>query len=135
MMYFLLILFFGSLFGIAFLIGRKLLVLQDGQFFQDEEIYLSGAKHLEEWKNSILQGIKTYSYQGLVGIIRLYVRSANFLQKKYQDLKTKLQERHERRLRKDGKMEVSGFLKMISEYKGKIRRIKRQITEEEEESL
>ena len=33
---------------------------------------------------------------------------------------------------KDGKIEVSGFLKMVSEYKRKIRRIKRQITKEEE---
>jgi hypothetical protein len=55
------------------------------------------------------------------------------LNKKYQEIKIKLKERQERKLSKNGnkKAEPNKFLKTISEYKRKIRRIKHQIKEEE----
>lgn len=133
MIYFLLILFFGSLLGITFMIGRKLIILQNGQFFHHREETFYKKEHLEEWKNSIVQNIKSYSYKGLVGTIRLYVRLINFLNKKYQETKIKLKERRERKLSENGngKVEPNKFLKIISEYKHKIRKIKHQIKEEE----
>jgi len=133
MIYFLLILFFGSLFGITFMIGRKLIVLQNGQLFTRRENTSYKIENLEEWRSLIVQNIKSYSYKGLVGTIRLYVRLANFLNRKYQEIKIKLKERQEKKLSENGneKVEPNKFLKMISEYKRKIRKIKHQIKEEE----
>jgi len=67
-------------------------------------------------------------------IVRFYVHSANFLKKKYEEAKIKIKEVYQRKVKKDvvvEKREVSGFLKMISDYKHKIRKIRRQIKEEE----
>lgn len=130
-MYFLLILFFGSLLSITFMIGRKLVVLKNGQTTLNEEEIISGVPFFEEWKHSAAKNIKKHSYNGLVAIIRLYFRSANFLKSKYQDLKIKVKNLRGKKLNAEEKREVSGFLKMISEYKQKIREIKHKIKEEE----
>ena len=120
--------------GITFMIGRKLIILQNTQTLRAENNDLYDTEHLEEWKNAVLQNIKISGYKILVGTIRLYVRTTNFFKKTYEEIKTNLKNRRERKLEKEGveKTEVSGFLKMISEYKRKIRRINRQIKEEEE---
>ena len=134
MMYFLLILFFGSLFGITFIIGRRLAKIQSGHVFTYREKSLEEVDHLEVLKNITIQSIRYLSYKGLVETIRLYVKTANFLKKHYQNIENKLKERHERRLSKNGaeKTEPNKFLKMVSDYKHKIRKIKRQIKKEEE---
>jgi len=133
-MYFLLILFFGSLLGIAFMVGRKWAILQNGEFLPLKDNVFYKAEHLEEWKNTAVKSLKNYGYKGLVGTIRFYFRSTNFLKRKYQEIKTEMEERRERKLSENGikKVEANKFLKMISEYKHKIRKIKHQIKEEEE---
>lgn len=136
-MYFLLILFFSSLLGIIFMIGRKLLMLQNGQItYKDGTETFLKAQYLETFKHSAIKTIKKHSYLGLVTTIRLYFRSTNLLKNKYQEIKIKIKERlskRESRLNGDlpKRQEVSKFLKMISEYKQKIRAIKHKIKEEE----
>ncbi len=132
MMYFLLILFFGSLIAISIMLGRKVSLMRSGQLVQHER-YASELSHLDEWKHISLKNLQKYSYAGLVGTIRIYVRSVNFLKNKKEDLKTKLKERRERKLQAKGVKEVkpNNFLKMISEYKHKVGKIKHQIKEEE----
>jgi len=131
-MYFLLILFFTSLFGIIFMIGRKLVILQNGQAFHREEI-LFKAPFFEEWKHLTIKNIRKHGYIGLVATIRFYVRSSDFLKNKYQETKIKI--KNMRSKNQNGnfgeKREVNKFLKMISEYKHKIREIKHKIKEEE----
>jgi len=131
MMYFLLILFFGSLFGIIFMVGRKLIVLQNGKLVHHEAILKDS--YLEEWKDSLIKNSKRYGYLGLVASVRFYVYSASFLKRKYTVAKTKITHVVNKRFKKNGvqKREVNGFLKMISEYKHKIRKIRHQIKEEE----
>ena len=134
MMYFLLILFFGSLLGITFMIGRKLLLIQNGQITYEDnntEEFLR-AQHLEELKHATLKAIKKHSYNGLVMTIRFYFRSVNFFKNKYQEVKIKIKSIHIKKLSDTEKKEVSKFLKLISEYKHKIREIKHRIKEEEE---
>ena len=103
---FILILFFGSLMGIIFMIGRKLVLLKNGRVSPSAEItfeipYLKEAKHLT------LKNIKKHGYSGLVGSkSRSKTSSAD-------------------------KQEISKFLKIISDYKHKIREIKHKIKEEE----
>ena len=132
MMYFLLILFFGSLIGITFMIGRKLVVLQNNEALHESGMMRDA--YLEELKNSSIKNIKKYSYLGLVGTIRLYVHSVDFLKKKYETTKVKIKKIREKRRSINGmeKREVSKFLKLISEYRYKIRKIKHQIKKEEE---
>ncbi|MFA5932026.1 MAG: hypothetical protein WC793_01455 [Candidatus Paceibacterota bacterium] len=137
-MYFLLILFFGSLLGITFMIGRKLLLLQNGEMtYKDSAETFLKVQYLEELKHEALKNIKKHSYIGLVTAIRLYVRSSNLLKNKYQEAKVKVNEKLSKYgSRKNGdlqeRQEVNKFLKMISDYKYKIRAIKHKIKEEEE---
>ena len=132
-MYFLLTLFFISLLGITFMIGRKLVMLQNGQVQNKEETILK-APYLEEWKHLTIKNIKKHGYIGLVATIRFYIRSSNFLKNKYQEVKIKIKNIRSKNSNGNSpeKREVSKFLKMISEYKHKIRKIKHKIKEEEE---
>jgi len=135
-MYFILILFFGSLFGITFMIGRKLLMLQNGQisYRDDAETFLK-AQYFEELKHSTIKTIKKHRYTGLVTIVRIYVRSSNFIKNKYEQVKIKIKNIYLKKIRSETevkeKQEVPKFLKIISEYKNKIREIKHKIKEEE----
>ncbi len=129
-MYFLLILFFGSLFGITFMIGKKLLMLQNGEVLNREEVFLK-TPYLEEWKQVTIKNIRKHSHTVLVTTIRFYVRSTNLLKNKYQKIKSRVKDMNRKKLDEGERKEVSKFLKMISEYKQKIRKIKYKINEEE----
>jgi hypothetical protein len=113
------------------MIGKKLVVLQNGQILHRDKILRDSS--LEEWKYIAVQNLKKYSYSGLVATIRLYVHFSNFLKIKYQATKVKIKNMYVKKLQKKEarKPEANKFLKMISEYKYKIRRIKHQIKEEE----
>jgi len=129
-MYILLTLFFISLIGIIFMIGRKLFLLKNGQILVQEENSFR-TPHLEEWKNLAIKNIKKHGYIGLVVTIRYYVRGTNLLKNKYQEVKTKIKEKSSKGIDHE-KKEISKFLKVISEYKQKIRKIKHKIKEEED---
>lgn len=134
-MYILLILFFASLLSIIFIIGRKLFLIRNGQVVIREETVLK-LPEAEKIKDFILENLKKYGHLGLVEIIRFYVKTINFSKKKYEEIKTKIKNKN---ILKDlnentvEKVEVSKFLKMISEYKHKIKEIKHKIHEEEKD--
>lgn len=128
MMYFLLILFFSSLFGITFMIGKKLIIFQNIQALRNEEIIFNSS-HLEEWKHLTIKGFKKHSYNGLVSVIRAYIHSVDFLKKKYQNIKDILIKKINNN--SSQKKEISKFLKVVSDYKYKIREIKDRVKEEE----
>ncbi len=129
-MYFLLILFFGSLVGIIFMIGRKLMALQEGVLVHHNENIMKDS--YEEWRHSTVKNIKKYSYLGLVATIRFYIHFVNFVKKQYGLIKIKVKDSINKRSKKsEGKAETNKFLKMISEYKHKVKKIKHQIKEEE----
>ena len=123
-MYFLLFLFFGSLFGIAFMIGRKL-VFQTSNEETKEELLLE-IPYLDEWKDLGEKSAKKIAYNMIVSGIRIHVKSLNFIKERYNELKRIIAERQ-----KTKKGETSKFLKTVSEYKRKIREIKHKIVEEE----
>lgn len=114
------------------MIGRKLLILQDVRGETREEIFLE-IPYMEEWKHLTMRGIKKHSYDGLVAVIRLYVRSSNFVKNKYEKILREIENKRKEHIIKRGKKEVSRFLKTVSDYKQKIREIKHRVTEEEEE--
>ncbi|MEX2028947.1 MAG: hypothetical protein WD963_00490 [Candidatus Paceibacterota bacterium] len=127
-MYTLFILFFISLFGIVFMIARKLTLLKKEKVLislNNEEVLLE-IPHLEKMKHHTFETIKKYGHLGLVTVLRWYIKFSNLLKNKYEEIKIKRQQAG------DGeKKETSKFLKMISGYKHKIRKIKQKIHEEE----
>ena len=131
-MYFLFILFFGSLFSISFMIGRKLVMLQNGQIQivstpEDsfKTPYLKGLKHVTVKK------LKVAGHTSLVETIRFYVKSSNLLKNKYQDAKIRVKSIRKKNMEETEKKEISRFLKVISDYKRKIRKIKEKVKKEE----
>ena len=114
---------------------RKLILIRSGEISNAGETLLQ-VPYIEEAKHLTIKNIKRYAYITLVAIIRLSVRSENFFKLKYQNLKDKIRNI---KMNKKGhlngnpenKQEVNKFLKMVSEYKQKIRKIKHKIKEEE----
>ncbi len=128
MMYFLLILFFSSLFGITFMIGRKLIMLPNLQISNKEDIVFK-THYIEELKYITIKSIKKHSYNILVSVIRLYIRSLDFTKRKYKNIKNSFIEKINNN--SSNKKEISKFLKVVSDYKYKIREIKDRVKEEE----
>ena len=129
-MYLLLILFFGSLVGISFMIGRKFMVMQEGVVVHSSENLIRDS--YEEWKHATIKNIKKYSYVTLVGTIRFYVHAVNFTKRQYETLEVKVKNIIQKKKKNNVvSTEPSKFLKMISDYKHKIRKIRHQINEEE----
>lgn len=135
-MYTILILFFGSLLAIVFMIGRKILMLHHGVTLSEGEPIFKNSS-LEEWKYSVVNKAKRWNYVFLVIVIRIYFRILNLIKLGYQKFiaKIKSMKSTDTEAPIKEKKEVSRFLKMVSEYKSKIRKIKRKIKEEEKDSI
>ena len=131
-MYTLLILFFVSLFSIIFMIGRKLVLVKNGYVNGNERAEHHLTPDMEKIKHLTKTSGKRYGYLVLVMTLRLYIRLTNVLKSEYRGLMTKLASL---RSRKEGservEQEANKFLKMILEYKNKIRDIKHRIHDEE----
>jgi len=132
-MYILLILFFVSLIGIIIMIGRKLAVIADGQIVEKDYDH-PFVPHLRKVKHLTFTNIKKYGHLSLVEILRFHFRSSNVLKNKYEEVKTKIKnvnKKNQANGKAGEKVEVSKFLKMMSDYKQKIREIRHKIKEEE----
>lgn len=130
MMNLLLILFFTSLISILIMIGRKLFLLQNGQISGIEGAPFE-VPHLEKVKHFTIKNIKKYEHILLVEMLRFYIKFSNLLKKKYQDMKIKVKNIIIKNERSTEKKEISKFLKVIGDYKNKIREIKHRIKKEE----
>lgn len=135
-MTFLLILFFGSLLGISFMLGQKLMVLASHAHRHKN---ISGVDfeipHLEALTTGTTKELKRYGYVTLVMTMKMYVKSSNLIQEQYNNLVDKIKTARNKNMSsaeiQAAEQKVSKFLEMISDYKHKIRKIKHQITEEE----
>src|SRR5258708_2174422 len=133
-MYILFILFFTSLLGILLMIGRKLLVLENvGELEKRELPFRMG--HMEEMRIIGRDMIKSYGYAVLVLILKLYIKTLNLGRYAYErskgEIKINVDKWNKKRQDAMGDKRESKFLKMIGEYKEKIREIKHKIIEEE----
>ena len=86
---------------------------------------------------SLSKNLKKYSYLLFVYIIKIYIKSLNFIKSQYKKLKIKILTKIKSISNEKGEInknqnngEVSNFLKKISEYKNKIKRIKNKIEKE-----
>jgi hypothetical protein len=91
---------------------------------------------IQKIKKASIEGLRKYGHMGLVSTIRYYVKSTILIKNTYGEIKTKIKIIIDSKQNPDGaeKREISKFLKIISEYKSKIREIKHKIHEEEKNS-
>ncbi len=136
-MYILLILFFISLALILSMMGHKLRLVRDGQIMSHESSPYF-IPDLEIIREVSVRGLKKYGHLGLVGLVRMQIKSVNMTKKSYGMLKEKLsniemlQNSKWRGLGDEAReVKVSKFLKMVSDYKQKVREIRHRIHEEE----
>jgi hypothetical protein len=136
-MYTIFILFFISLAGIAIMIGRKVaLVRNENEQTEEPEHFHPFVPDFQKIKHLAYKNAQKYGYLALVSTIRFSVRSSNLMKKKgnqIYDMAQRIVMRN-RPEEVESPKEVSKFLKKISEYKSKIRRIKHKIIEEEKNS-
>src|SRR5688500_13203475 len=93
-MIYILILFFTSLISIVFMIGRKLILLKNGQVqIQDSSFEIP---YMNEIKNLSIGKIKEYEHAALVLVVRFYLQFSNYLKNKYAEIKNKIQNRRKR---------------------------------------
>ena len=132
----LLILFFASLLGIAVMIGKKLFLLKEEPAITEEN-FLIRTPDMREIRYVFVRKSREYGFIVLVEIIRFSVRSSKLLKRTYKEAENKIRKitskyiKHKETVKEK---EVSGFLKKISEYKQKVRKIADQVIEEEKEN-
>jgi len=134
-MYLPLILFFLSLAGIIIMVWRELILVKNGLVGKTQHSH-PFVPDLQKIKYLASRGTKKLSYVTLFVTLRFFIKSSNFIKIKsivfIREIKSKL-----KKFRKNTsdetaeKKEVSKYLKIISEYRQKIRKIKHRIKEEE----
>ncbi|MEI7709154.1 MAG: hypothetical protein WCI76_00395 [bacterium] len=112
------------------MIGKKFALIEHEQILNHEEI-LFELPFIKEVKKITVANVKRHGYTGLVTTVRIYVRSTNFLQNKYQDLNRKIKNQIRSKAKNGESKEISKFLKVIGDYKHKIREITHKIKKEE----
>ncbi len=129
-------LFFLSLSGIIFMIGSKLILIQkEGK--PNKERLLIQIPNLQEIKNLTAKNLNKIIFIILVVVIKISVKTNNFTKKILEKIKKKclyLIKKLSSNTTKE-KTEInkeSSFFKKLSDYKNKIKRIKKKITQEEE---
>ncbi len=105
-------------------------MIKNGGILIEEKIAFE-IPHLEKVKNLTIANIKKYEHILLEKILRLYVLSSTFLKTKYQEIKIEVKNRIKARHINGEKKEISKFLKIVGDYKHKIREIKHKIKKEE----
>jgi len=132
-MYFFLILFFASLLGIIFMLGWKLHAL-DG-LPVTEPVAPFPMPRFDDLGDRTLKILRRLGYLCLVASIRFYVKISLWLKNKYTQMQVKLAERHQKSGDDTASPKISNkFLRVITESKRKISRIKAEIKEEETNS-
>jgi len=132
--------FLLSLLGIVLMIGRKLVLVRSGKYGslngEEIDILLFVTPNLEKIKLLTFRNVKRLGYFTVFATLRLMIKSSNFVKVKSRLLVGAIKNR----LKKDKdelieeiveKKEVSKYLRVISEYRQKIKRMKHIIKERE----
>lgn len=115
------------------MIGRKMALAQAAS--REYEEILITAPSLVEIRDAASKEFKRYGFVTLVMMIRAYVRSTNFLRRTGKNVSAKIKDKFAKKnASTEEPREVSKFLKMVAEYKQKVKRLKRRIHEEESQS-
>ncbi|PIR68797.1 hypothetical protein COX93_01835 [Candidatus Nomurabacteria bacterium CG_4_10_14_0_2_um_filter_30_12] len=134
-MYLPFIFFFLSLSGIIVMIGRELILIKNGQAIAVEHSHPFVAD-IQKIKHLIFKNSKKFGYAILFVTLKFFIKSSNFIKTKsiilIEKIKNKIKKKNNILNNETiEKKEVSGYLKVISEYRQKIKKIKHIIKEEE----
>ena len=134
-MYLILTLFFISLLSITSMLGYKVSLARNGSLQMRDGVHLA-FPDLHKIKKLTRRGLRRYGFIALVIVIKIYVKISLFAKQKFESAKSsiiKILRKNKKFNLEDSfeKREVSGFLKMVSEYKHKVKSIKHKIIEEE----
>jgi len=118
------------------MIGRKLFLLRKNPTIFEDRILVE-YPNLNELRHIVIKKSSEYGYIILVEIIRFSIRTSKALRHHYKTTKKRvhkiINKRHVQKEESTPK-DVSSFLKKVSEYKRKIKKIKNQVIEEEKEN-
>ena len=131
-MTFVLILFFVSLAGIALMIGKRVSLIRSGALEVHHDSPL--LPDIQEVRFIIVRSAKRYSFIIIEIILRTSIKSSMAIKKRTTELFHAVKNKVTKHLPEKPateKKEVSGFLKTVSEYKHKIKKLKNRIIEEE----
>ncbi len=131
-MYLPLILFFTSLVGIIVIIGHKLVLLRNGQVVRVQHSHPFVAD-LEKIKVLTIKNSKRAGYVVVFVTLRFFIKSSNSIKTISKELKNKIKSKFNKNttIEQIEKKGVSNYLKVISEYRQRIKRIKHIIKKEE----
>jgi hypothetical protein len=134
-MYLPLILFSLSLIGIIIMIWRELVLVRNGQVAIAQHSH-PFVPELQKIKHLTFKNVKRFGYMTVFVTLRFFIRSSNFIKTKskilLEELKKIIKKSNGQSLDETAeKKEISKYLKIISEYRQKIRKIKHRIKEEE----
>lgn len=90
-----------------------------------------GKPFIEEIKYATIKKTKRYGYIILFITVRLYVLSSKFVKDKSKKTVNKIMDKFIKKDGVEGKTDTSNFLKMVTDYKHKIKKIHHKIKEEE----
>ena len=134
-MYLPLIFFFLSLVGIIIMIWRKLVLVKNGLVATTQHSH-PFVPDLQKIKHVTFKSTKKISYVVIFVTLRFFIKSLNFVKTKsiilIKELKNKFKKNNGNSSdNTTEKKEVSKYLRIISEYRHKIRQIKHRIKKEE----
>src|SRR3989344_535250 len=126
----LLSIFLVSLIALCIIFGRKLELLAGRGGMESDNITIE-IPYVAEIKQITIRKVKRFGYVALVTSIRIYFRSSNLLKSRYAEIRDKMENAYKNDFMGIEKKEINKFLKVVSDYKQKIRKIKHRIKEEE----
>ena len=132
-MYVLLSLFFVSLIGIMFMIGRKHILIQNGYAFEEKD-FAPDREYFEDLKSKTSKKLSKISFVLLVIMVRFYVKFSDVIKSGYRWSLEKIRNVVVKKS-DDGAIKIkvqkeNKFLKVMGQYKKKIRRIKDKVRQE-----
>ncbi len=133
-MTYVLILFFISLAGIAIMLGRRVSLIRNGKItIEHDASPLVPPAH--EVKYVIVQNLKKGILILTAIILRISIRSSIYAKTAGTYIAKKIHERFTRHSANNPEVKkgVSSFLKIVSEYKHKLKTLKKKIKEEEKQ--
>ena len=112
------------------MINRRLAFIRQQQIMHHEEVPFE-LPYLKEAKHMTVKGLKKVGHVGLVSVLRLYFQSINFVKYRSKDLVARIKNAESENGNGE-KKEISKFLKIVGDYKRKVREIKHRIKREED---
>ena len=119
------------------MIGRKLMLLNNLEghtIHNTTETFLSEILDFNKIKHLTIKNSKKMGHTTIWVILRIYLISSNFINKKRKEIVVKIKEKIKKHHKSEETIqpkEDSKYIKIISEYRQKIKHMKHKIKEEE----